>query len=64
MPLFYRLEPIITGSLNFTSPTITDSFEYSNNWNGTFDLTTAVSGSSSFTISSLTDSFEISDNWP
>lgn len=57
------LSGALSGSSNFTTPSVFDGFEFSDIWNGTSNLLTAISGSSTFTTASVSDGFEPSDGW-
>ncbi len=53
----------ITGSSNFVTPDIDESFEYSSGWQDSFDASSLVSGSSTFTTTAIDESFEYSSGW-
>lgn len=57
------LSCIETGSMSFTSPDLVDSFEFQQNWEDSFDITSVITGSSTFTSPTLTDGFETTDGW-
>jgi hypothetical protein len=52
-----------SGSSVFTTPSLSDSFEFNGNWNDAVDLPTATSGTVIFTVPDLSDSFETDGGW-